>query len=110
MIRSVLTAWWRRWGGRTVERCPVKEELRAIVREQKARRPSATLEQCMFGFGWVGTVLHPEEVAAWLVTYAGQQRVERRAMLPKRVKGPGVQRDENARAQRAGARLFRKAA
>eukprot|EP00974_Lingulodinium_polyedra_P041777 4012561-Lingulodinium_polyedra.AAC.1 len=62
------------------------------------------------GYGWEGTMLAHEEAAVWLVTYAAQQRLDRRAVLPKRAKGPGVQRDENARTQRTGARLFRKAA
>eukprot|EP00974_Lingulodinium_polyedra_P029891 2879774-Lingulodinium_polyedra.AAC.1 len=28
MIRSTLTAWWKRWAGRTTERCAINEELR----------------------------------------------------------------------------------
>eukprot|EP00974_Lingulodinium_polyedra_P114721 11109095-Lingulodinium_polyedra.AAC.1 len=67
MAHSALTAWWKRWGGRSSERGPVKEELRAIVREQRARRPSATLEQWLMSYGWEGTLVNHEEAAAWLV-------------------------------------------
>eukprot|EP00974_Lingulodinium_polyedra_P010321 991227-Lingulodinium_polyedra.AAC.1 len=64
MIHSTLTAWWRRWAGRTSERCPVKEELRNIVKEGQVRRPSVALELWLQGFGWEGESPRPEEAAA----------------------------------------------
>eukprot|EP00974_Lingulodinium_polyedra_P123446 11186791-Lingulodinium_polyedra.AAC.1 len=67
MIHSALAAWWRRWAGRTSERCPVRDELRKVVKVGQIRRPSESFAQWLQGFGWEGEQLHPEEAAAWLV-------------------------------------------
>eukprot|EP00974_Lingulodinium_polyedra_P074011 7169481-Lingulodinium_polyedra.AAC.1 len=58
---SVLTAWWKRWGGRGGGSTAVYIELRRICKGEGAATPSETLGDWLRGMGWTGNVLTPHE-------------------------------------------------
>eukprot|EP00974_Lingulodinium_polyedra_P006115 579144-Lingulodinium_polyedra.AAC.1 len=52
--------------------------------------------------------MRPEDAGRWLATYNARKEALRKAQIPRRLRGPGVERDPPRRAQAASSRLFRK--
>eukprot|EP00974_Lingulodinium_polyedra_P033960 3265264-Lingulodinium_polyedra.AAC.1 len=55
-----------------------------------------------------GGALRPQDVVGWLVTDRTQLTVQKKARMSRRLRGPGAERDEPARAYAPNARLYRR--
>eukprot|EP00974_Lingulodinium_polyedra_P014918 1443633-Lingulodinium_polyedra.AAC.1 len=56
---------------------------------------------------WTGNTLTPQEAGQWIVTCRTLDAAARKTRLPRRLRGPGAERDRPGRTGLSGRRRFR---
>ena len=106
-LSSTLTAWWRAWHHRTTHAQHPGALLAAWMRRTVAGIPEGEMLAWLRGVGWSGTLLSPEDAAAWLHVWQQEQALTRRRAVHPFLGGPQVHSTRRTEATSVGRQVFR---